>query len=534
VNYGNGSAINVYRFNADFGTATYSFTGPTTVAVAAWTAPSVAPPQLGSASNVLDTLGPRLMYQFQYRNIGGTESLWATHTVDAGGGTNGVRWYQLNVTGDTIAAAPVQSGTFSPDATHRWMPHLAADRFGNMAIGYSASSASINPEIRYTGRLSTDAANTLQSEATIVGSAAAFVDCAPVSPATTCGARWGDYSAMEVDPVDDCTFWYTNEYVLAGGQATARVASFRFTSQCSCNLVMTKTDTGSDPALAKGTVTYQLTVTNPGAVAALNPVVTDTLAYPFVSYSAPSGWSCTTPAVGFAGLVTCTAASLAASGSATINVTVTAPNIIGPIVNTAAVTTNSFDTAVGDNSESETTGIISPADVTGTKVWSSTWGSNLYPGAPITYTIVLTNSSVNDQFDNPGDEFSDALPPQLTLNGASASSGTATIVANVVHWNGTIPGLSSVTITIDATINAGTSGQTVSNQGRIFCDVNGNGDNTDDATRYTDDPAVVGGDNPTEFLVLTPIPTLSWAGIATMVLLLVGLGALMLLRRYGA
>jgi uncharacterized repeat protein (TIGR01451 family) len=300
---------------------------------------------------------------------------------------------------------------------------------------------------------------------------------------------------------------------------------------------MTKTDTGSDPAIANGPVTYQLTVTNPGAVAALNPVVTDTLAYPFVSVSPPAGWTCPSmPLVGLTGQLICTAVSLAAGGSATIDVTVVAPNIIGPISNTAAVTSNSFDTAAGNNSESETTAVISPADVKGTKVWSSTWGNNLYPGAPITYTIVLTNSSASDQFDNPGDEFSDALPPQLTLTGASATSGTTTTVANVVHWNGTIPGLSSVTITINATINIGTSGQTVSNQGRIFCDADGDGSNppgdAGDVTRYTDDPAVVGSENPTNFLVLTPIPTLSWEGIATMVLLLVGLGALLLLRRH--
>jgi uncharacterized repeat protein (TIGR01451 family) len=535
---GTSTTIHIYKFHADFGVpANSTFTGPFNVTVPVYTSPSVAPPMPGT-NRVLDTLGTRLMYQFQYRNTGGVESLWGTHAIDQGGFC-ATRWYQFDVTGDPSPPTLVQSGTtVNGDSTHRWMPHLATDRFGNMAIEYSNSSASVNPGVRYNGRLAGDAAGTLQSEATLFTGPGVFASCTPTPPATTCSTRWGDYSSMQVDPVDGCTFWFTNEYVNSGGGAATRIGSARFTSQCSCDLVMAKTDTGSDPALAKGTVTYQLTVTNPGAVAALNPVVTDTLAYPFVSYSAPAGWSCTTPAVGLTGLVTCKAASLAASGTATIDVTVTAPNIIGPIGDTAAVTSNSFDTNGANDSESETTAIISPADVTGTKVWSSAWGTNLYPGAPITYTIVLTNGSANDQFDNPGDEFSDALPPQLTLAGASASSGVTTTAANVVHWNGAIPGLSSVTITIDATINSDTSGQTVSNQGRIFCDVDGDGSNppgdAGDATRYTDDPAVVGSENPTDFLVLTPIPTLSWAGIAAMVLLLAGLGALLLLRRYGA
>jgi uncharacterized repeat protein (TIGR01451 family) len=536
---GSSTTIHIYKFHADFAVpANSTWTGPFNVTVPVYTSPSTAPPMPGT-NRVLDTLGTRLMYQFQYRNIGGTESLWGTHAIDQGGFC-ATRWYQFNVTGDPSPPTLVQSGTtVNGDSTHRWMPHLATDSFGNMAIEYSNSSASVNPGIRYNGRRVGEPPNTLQAEATLFTGPGVFGSCTPTPPATTCGTRWGDYSSMQVDPVDGCTFWFTNEYVGGGGGSATRIGTARFTEDCNCDVVMTKTDTGSDPAIANGPVTYQLTVTNPGAVAALNPVVTDTLAYPFVSVSPPAGWTCPSmPLVGLTGQLICTAASLAASGSATIYVTVTAPNLAGGTMSdTAAVTSNSFDTAAGNNSESETTTVLSPADVKGTKVWSSTWGNNLYPGAPITYTIVLTNSSANDQFDNPGDEFSDALPPQLTLTGASATSGTTTTVANVVHWNGTIPGLSSVTITINATINVGTSGQTVSNQGRIFCDLDGDGSNPpvdpDDATRFTDDPAVAGNENPTDFHVLTPVPTLTWLGIAAMVLLLAVVGALVLLRRYG-
>jgi len=163
-----------------------------------------------------------LMMQNQYRNIGGTESLWLTHTAGSGGVT-GIRWYQLNVTGSAVASSPVQSGTYQPDSNYRWMPSLAVDQAGNMAIGYSVSSGSMNPAIRYAGRLADDALNTLgQGETTLIAG----------TGAQSGGfGRWGDYSAMTVDPVDDCTFWYTTEYYeTTGNDWQTRIGSFKFPS----------------------------------------------------------------------------------------------------------------------------------------------------------------------------------------------------------------------------------------------------------------------------------------------------------------
>ena len=110
------------------------------------------------------------------------------------------------------------------------MPSLAVDGSGDMAIGYSASSSSTYPSIRYAGRLVTDAANTLgQGETTLWAGTG--------SQTNTCGGsacqRWGDYSAMSIDPVDDCTFWYTNEYYPATTSFPlwhTRVGAFRFPS----------------------------------------------------------------------------------------------------------------------------------------------------------------------------------------------------------------------------------------------------------------------------------------------------------------
>ncbi len=181
-------------------------------------------PQKG-VTEKLDSLGDRLMMQLQYRNNGSTESLWATHTVansTAVGSQTGIRWYQFDVTGGTIATTPVQQATFKPyDNVFRWMPSLAVDKYGNMAVGYSASGSQISPQIRYAGRLSSDPANTLaRGEAIMVAGGG-----------SQSGGyhRWGDYSAMTVDPADDCTFWYTNEYyTLTGKYWKTALGYFRF------------------------------------------------------------------------------------------------------------------------------------------------------------------------------------------------------------------------------------------------------------------------------------------------------------------
>ena len=165
----------------------------------------------------MDTLGDRLMMQLQYRNIGGTESLWVNHTVSTGG-MMGIRWYGLR----TPKTTPViyQQGTYQPDATYRWMGSLAVDKQGNMAIGYSASSLSMYPAIRYAGRLTGDPLGQLtQGENTLIAG----------TGSQTSSDRWGDYSAMSVDPLDDCTFWYTTEYYTTTGTSwQTRIGSFKF------------------------------------------------------------------------------------------------------------------------------------------------------------------------------------------------------------------------------------------------------------------------------------------------------------------
>jgi len=203
-------AIRVWKFHVDWTTPSNStFTGPTNAGISTFNVgPSDVPEKDG---NNLDTLSYRLMMQNQYTNIGGRESLWLTHTVGNGGVPNvaQVRWYELPVTGGTIAASPRQQSTWSPDSKNRFMPSLAVDKNGDTAIGYSVSDGAMYPAIRYSGRLANDSLNQLtQGETTLVQGQG--FQCCTFSDGST-NNRWGDYSAMTIDP-DGCTFWYTNEY----------------------------------------------------------------------------------------------------------------------------------------------------------------------------------------------------------------------------------------------------------------------------------------------------------------------------------
>lgn len=176
-----------------------------------------------ATTQLLDALGDRLMFRLTYRNFGDHESLTVNHTVNAPNATKraAIRWYELRSPG----AEPIlfQQGTYDPaDGTHRWMGSMAMDKQGNMALGYSASSKTVYPSIRYAGRLATDPLGELpQTEVTIKAGSGSQ---------TGTKGRWGDYSDMTVDPVDDCTFWYTQEYVPTTGEKSwqTRIASFKF------------------------------------------------------------------------------------------------------------------------------------------------------------------------------------------------------------------------------------------------------------------------------------------------------------------
>jgi hypothetical protein len=208
-------AYNIFKFKPDFVTPGNStFTGPTAVSQASYPAPASLNP---SPVNTLDTVaGDNLKMQAQYRKIGNKESLWVSHTARTSTATpNGVMWAQIDVSGGTINTTPLQQQIYenlSGDGLSRWMSSLAVDRQGNMLLGYSASSLTSNPSIRYNGRRYDDAPNTLPQGEVVMqaGGGTLAGECG----GSTC-RRWGDYSAMTVDPVDQCTFWYTTLYYTA-------------------------------------------------------------------------------------------------------------------------------------------------------------------------------------------------------------------------------------------------------------------------------------------------------------------------------
>ena len=152
----------------------------------------------------LDSLSWWPMVRLQYRNMGAYEAMVSNFTVDLDGTDKAaIRWFELRKAGANPWALQ-QEGTYAPDASHRWMGSVAMDGSGNIALGYSVSDATVTmPSIRYAVHAYTDPPGTMQAEAVVIDGTG--VNTGPYG-------RWGDYSAMNVDPVDQCTFWYTNEY----------------------------------------------------------------------------------------------------------------------------------------------------------------------------------------------------------------------------------------------------------------------------------------------------------------------------------
>src|SRR5205807_3296073 len=146
------------------------------------------------------------------------------------------------------------------DALNRFMGSLAVDRVGNMAVGYTASSSTVAPDIRYAGRLVSDPSGTLpQTEVSMLPSVTRSVQFGTCS-GTTC-IRWGDYSSMTVDPLDDCTFWYTNMYFpVKGLNWVTRIGSFKFPT-CSAGPSPTPTPTPGGSTTPTPTATPTATPT---------------------------------------------------------------------------------------------------------------------------------------------------------------------------------------------------------------------------------------------------------------------------------
>ena len=184
-------------------------------------------PGISDPNQYLDILSyrQRPTFRLAYRNFKDHESLVTSQSVEATPGVAGERWYEIRRVGGSYSL--YQQGTYAPsDGVHRWMGSVAQDKKGDMALGYSVVNGNdVFPGIRYTGRLAGDPLGQMTlGEGTII-------DGSGVQRTTN--SRWGDYTDMTVDPVDDCTFWYVNEYYTLAGQLSStagwqtRIASFK-------------------------------------------------------------------------------------------------------------------------------------------------------------------------------------------------------------------------------------------------------------------------------------------------------------------
>jgi hypothetical protein len=199
-------------------------------------------PQKG-ISDMLDSLGDRLMYRFAYWNDTALSNFTRTppnplhvqhwyvnvDVTNSSTGANAVRWMEFNAPMQTVPATSVavfQQGTYAGnpgDSQWRWMGSLTRDNVDDVLLGYSESSSTMYPSIAVAGRKVSDPAGTLSAEQFAVNGSGSQVDTAN---------RWGDYSTMAIDPTDNCTFYYTTEYYMVTGTFdwSTNISSWKFPS----------------------------------------------------------------------------------------------------------------------------------------------------------------------------------------------------------------------------------------------------------------------------------------------------------------
>jgi hypothetical protein len=420
--------LNLFKFHVDFATpANSTFTGPTVIPVTAFTPlcnGGTCVPQSG-ATQQLDSLADRLMYRLAYRNFGNHESLVVNHSVTAGGG-GGVRWYELQNPNGTVTVA--QQSTFAPDSNFRWMGSVAMDKAGNMAMGYSLSGTGINPSIAFTGRLATDPANTMQAETTIISGTGAQ------NGGLT---RWGDYSAITVDPVDDCTFWYTNEYMKTTGSFNwnTRIANFKFPS---CGNAATP-----DFTLSASPTSLSVTQGSSGSTTiTVNPTNGFNGSVSLSASGLPAGVTASFNPASTTGTssLTLTASSTATTGTATVTIT----GASGSLSHTTTVTLTVNAAAVPNFSLS-----ASPTSVSVTQGGSGTSTITVSPVNGFTGSVSLSASGlpsgVTASF-NPG---STTTSSTVTFTASStATTGTATVT--ITGTSGTLTHSTTISLTVNA------------------------------------------------------------------------------------
>jgi hypothetical protein len=294
-------------------------------------------PQSGQANTAgLDNIKSHFMYRLTYRNNGTQaspqESLTVSIPVKGSTTHDAIRWYEFRNSGNSTATPTIfQQSTYDPDTDFRWLGSTAMDKDGNIALGFSKSSATTFPSIWVTGRLATDTINTMGAEV--------LMQAGSGSQTATGVNRWGDYSSMTLDPVDQCTFYYTNEYLQTTGAFnwSVRIASYHFPSCTS--------------APAWGTLTG--TITSAATGAPISGVVV----------SLDNGFAAATNGSGVYSILVPAGGYTAVAADATRNCTVASPASVPVSVNVGASTTQDFTMA--GNSKLEANGFTVDDSVTG-------------------------------------------------------------------------------------------------------------------------------------------------------------------------
>jgi hypothetical protein len=439
--------LNLYKFHVDFTTPSNStFSGPTVINVAAFSplcGGGTCVPQ-PSTTQQLDSLADRLMYRLAYRNFGSHESLVVNHSVVAGS-SGGIRWYEIqNPSGTPVVA---QQSTFAPDSNYRWMGSVAMDQAGDLAVGYSVSSSSLSPSVRFAGRVPTDPASTLESEVNIVSG----------SGSQTGGlSRWGDYSAMQIDPVDDCTFWFTEEYMKTTGSFNwnTRIANFKFPG---CGTTGTPDFTmGASPnsvSVNQGSNgTSTITITSLNGFNAATSLSASGL--PSGVTAAFSTNPVTPPANGSAtSTLTLTASSSATTGTATVTITGTSGSTthtttISLTVNTAAQA--NFAIGSSPSSVTVTQGGNGTSTVTITSQNSFSSATTLIAsGLPSGVTAAFSTNPVTPPANG-------SATSTLTLT-ASATATTGTATVTVTGTSGSLTHSTTISLTVNSSVGLQTA-----------------------------------------------------------------------------
>jgi hypothetical protein len=423
------SSLSLFKFHVDWTTpANSTLTGPITIPVAAFSLAcngGTCIPQSGT-SQQLDSLGDRIMYRLAYRNFGDHEALVANHSVTAGSSV-GIRWYELRNPNGTPAV--YQQGTYVPDSNYRWMGSIAMDQAGDIALGYSVSSSAIHPAIRYTSRVPTDPLGTLQAEVSVIegtGSQTGGLN------------RWGDYSSMSVDPVDDCTFWYTTEYLPVNGSFNwhTRIASFKFPS-CGGVPDFSLSTTPTSQTVTQGASTsYTVNITRSGGF---------TGSVTFSASGLPSGAGATfnpNPAAGNSSALSVTTSSTTPTGSYVLTIA----GVSGSLSHTTTATLVVNAPPTPDFAISAT-----PASQTVTQGQSTTYTTTVTPSGGFTGTVTFSASGL------PTGATASFNPTSVTGSGSStvsvatsSTTPTGSYAITITGTSGSLVHSTTVTLVVNA------------------------------------------------------------------------------------